>query len=81
MGWKSLKPQNDVSDSLPEGLSLKETAVLKLIISDTSISIDKLAKEIGLSTSTIDRIIKSLKNKGILSRIGSTKQLKWVIDL
>ncbi|MCM1504397.1 MAG: Fic family protein [Muribaculum sp.] len=89
--WQDLKHQNDVSDVLkyqddvssvmPEGLSLKETAVLKSIMADNAISIARLAETIGLSTSTIDRIIKSLKNKCILSRTGSTKQLKWEVNL
>jgi len=43
---------------MPEGLSLKETAVLKSIMTDNDISIARLAETIGLSTSTIDRIIK-----------------------
>ncbi len=76
-----VKPQNDVSSVMPEGLSLKETAVLKSIMADNSISIARLAETIGLSPSTIDRIIKSLKDKCILSRTGSTKQLKWDVNL
>ncbi len=55
---EALKPQNDVSGVMPEGLSLKETAVLKSIMTDNDISIARLAETIGLSTSTIDRIIK-----------------------
>ena len=75
-----VKPQNDVSDNLPEGLSLKETAVLKAIIANPSISIALLAVTTRLSTRTIDRVIKSLKARGILSRSGSTKQLQWQIN-
>lgn len=78
---EALKPQNDVSSVMPEGLSLKETAVLKSIMADNGISIARLAAITGLSTSTIDRIIKSLKTKCILSRTGSTKQLKWEVNL
>lgn len=78
---EALKPQNDVSKNLPEGLSLKECAVLKAIIADTGISISQLAATTGLSTSTIDRVIKSLKEKHILLRTGSTKQVKWQVNL
>lgn len=78
---EAVKPQNDVSEKLPEGLPLKEVAVLRLIMADTAISIAQLAYDTGLSTSTIDRVIKSLKDKGILSRTGSTKQLKWEVNL
>ncbi|MCM1518689.1 MAG: Fic family protein [Pseudoflavonifractor sp.] len=76
-----VKPQNDVSDVLPEGLSMREAAVLKLIINDTGISIAQLAGKAGLSTSTVDRVIRSLKDKGILSRTGSTKQVRWVVSM
>ena len=76
---EALKPQNDVSSVMPEDLSLKETAVLKSIMADNSISIARLAETIGLSTSTIDRVIKSLKDKQILSRTGSTKHVKWIV--
>ena len=88
--WESKKPQNDVSDPLkhhneisrrlPEGLSLKESAVLKAVMADIGISISKLSATTGLSASAIDRVIKSLKNKHILFRIGSTKQAKWRVN-
>lgn len=75
----SVKPQNDVLSNLSEGLSLKESAVLKSIMADNGISIARLATATGLSSSTIDRVIKSLKNRGILSRTGSTKQPCWIV--
>lgn len=90
IGWRSqkpqndvsetVKPQNDVSEKLPEGLSLKERAVLDAIKADNAISLSQLAATTGLSKSTIDRTIKSLKDKQILSREGSTKHLKWIIS-
>lgn len=42
-------------------------------------SIAQLSKSTCLSTSTIDRVIKSLKDKGLLSRAGSTKRLRWIV--
>ena len=75
-----VKPQNDISEKLFKSLSLKEAAVLKLIMVDNGISIAQLATTTGLSTSTIDRVIKSLKDKGLLSRIGSTKQVRWIVS-
>lgn len=75
----TLKRQNDVSERLM--LSLKETAILKLIMGNTSISVSELADKTDLSTRTVDRIIKSLKEKRIISRTGSTKQVNWQINL
>lgn len=74
-----LKPHFEVSDKFPESLTLKEKAVLKSIMADRCISITQLAATTGLSTSTIDRVIKSLKEKGLLSRAGSTKRLQWIV--
>lgn len=75
-----MKRQNDVSRKFPEGLDIKEKAILELIIADTSISIPEIAEKTSISKRTINRIIKSLKDKGILARIGSTKQVKWQIN-
>ncbi len=77
--WHDNQRQNGVSEQFM-GLNLKEFAVLTLIKGNTSISVAELADKTGLSTRTIDRIIKSLKDKGILFRTGSTKQVKWQIN-
>lgn len=74
-----LKRQDDVSDALTVGLSTSETAVLRIITDDRGISIDAIAKQVGVSKSTVDRSIRSLKAKGLLSRVGSTKRPQWVI--
>ena len=76
----TLQRQNDVSEQLI-GLNLKETAIIKSIMENRSISIAELADKIGLSARTVNRIIKSLKEKGVLSRTGSTKHVDWVINL
>lgn len=78
--WQDSQRQNDVSEQLT-GLNLKESAVLKLIMGNSSISVTELADKTNLSARTVDRIIKSLKEKGILSRTGSTKHVKWQINL
>lgn len=78
--WQDSQRQNDVSEQLT-GLNLKESAVLKLIMGNRSISVTELADKTNLSARTVDRIIKSLKEKGILSRTGSTKHVKWQINL
>lgn len=74
-----LKRHLDVSDALTVGLSTSETAVLRIITDDRGISIDDIAKKVGVSKSTVDRAIRSLKAKGFLSRVGSTKRPHWVI--
>ena len=84
------KPQNEVlkgsfsSISQPlieagQQISIKELAVLKLISENKHISIKELAQSPGLSKGTVDRLIKSLKEKGLLQRIGPKNNSTWQI--
>lgn len=84
--WDASKRQNDVSEatkrqndvSFPQ-LSMKENAVLGMIAVNHHISIDEIAAAIGMSASTIDRIIKALKSKGIVERKGQKNNSEWII--
>ncbi len=91
--WKETKPQNDVLDStkrqndvletsveLSAQLTLKEMAVIRLIMNDQQISIANIATKTGLSKRTVDRAIASLKEKAILSRIGAKNNATWIIN-
>ena len=92
--WNDAKPQNDVLESpkrqndvleTPEELStrltLKEVAVAKLITADPKISIASITAKTGLSRRTVDRIIATLKEKGLLTRQGAKNNATWVIQL
>lgn len=75
------KHQNDVLEtSLSEVLSLKEMAVIRQIQDNPNISITDIAANIRLSKSTIDRIIRALKEKGLLTRIGAKNNATWLIN-
>lgn len=82
--WNEQLRQNNVSDvakrqidvletplSFSERLSLKEMAVIRLITSDSKISIAAITAKTGLSRRTVDRVIATLKDKGILIREGA----------
>jgi len=74
------KPQNDVLEtSLSSLLSLKEMAVIRQIQANPNISITVIAANTRLSKSTIDRVIRALKEKGLLSRIGAKNNATWLI--
>ena len=80
---KPSKRQNDVLETtelLSQKLSIKEMAVMSLIMKNSKISISSLTKATGLSSRTIDRIIKSLKEKGILQRIGAKDNSIWIVN-
>ncbi len=44
------------------------------------VSIDEIAYITGISDSTIDRIIKSLKDKGMIERKGQKNKPRWIVD-
>ena len=75
------KRQNDVLEtSLSALLSLKEMAVIRQIQDNPNISITDIAANTRLSRSTIDRVIRALKEKGLLTRIGAKNNATWLIN-
>ena len=80
---EAAKRQNDVLEtplSFSERLSLKEMAVIRLIASDSKISIASITAKTGLSRRTIDRTIAALKDNGILTREGAKNNATWIIN-
>ncbi len=86
--WEEAKPQseaakcqNDVLEtSLSARLSLKEMAVIRQVQDNPNISITAIATNTRLSKSTIDRVIRALKEKGLLTRIGAKNNATWLIN-
>lgn len=58
----------------------KEIEVLDLIREDPGYSMDEIAKRLSVSRKTVAARIRSLKEKGILERIGATKNGHWQIN-
>lgn len=87
--WDVAKPQSDASKrqndvlgtSLSALLSLKEMALIRQIQDNPHISITVIAANTRLSKSTIDRIIRALKEKGLLTRTGAKNNATWVINI
>ena len=89
---KISKPQNGVLETptltdpkqlegLGTKLTIKEMAVIKLIAENNRISLKELASSPGMSKGIVDRIIKSLKEKGILQRLGAKNNSTWKINI
>lgn len=91
--WNETRPQNDVleatkrqndaletSAELSAQLTLKEMAVIRLIMNDPQISIANIANKTGQSRRTVDRAIATLKEKAILSRIGAKNNATWIVN-
>ena len=70
-----------VEDKLVSVLSDTEKKVVGLILKNPEITQDKMAEIMGMSKSGIRYIMKKLKKRGILVRVGATKRGKWSINL
>lgn len=62
-----------------EKVTEKETVVLSLLIEDPNYTTKELAEKLSLSRKTISERIKSLKNSGMIRRIGSDTKGHWEI--
>lgn len=71
-----------ISHTIPHtiGLSEKQSEVLSIIQAEPRISIRKMAERLGLNNSTVVEHIDSLKEKGVLERIGKTRGY-WKINV
>lgn len=65
----------------PIKLSENEMKILNILNTDEKISKEMIAKNIGVSLSTVKRCMDSLKDKNIIIRIGSNKGGYWKVNL
>ncbi len=68
---------NDIIINLTDN----EKLVYEVIASNPEITRQKMIEMLGLSIRTLDRIIKSLKNKGIIKRIGADRGGYWRVQI
>jgi predicted HTH transcriptional regulator len=66
------------NESNAESLSDKEKQVLAAIMTNATVSAAKISGQIGVSKSTVERVIHSLKSKEYIKREGATRG-KWII--
>ncbi len=71
----------NIEDDLFSTLSDTEKKVVRLILKNPEITQDKMAEIMGMSKNGIRYVMKKLKKRGILVRVGATKKGKWFIDL
>lgn len=63
-----------------ENINERETEILALIKKDQNISRRVLAQKLNIGTTTVYRHIKSLKEKGIIERVGGDRGGYWKIN-
>ena len=62
-------------------LNKTQTRIVELLKSDPNITIEEMAKYAGVETRTIERNIKTLKEKGIIDRVGADKNGQWIVKI
>lgn len=67
----------DIDTDDTENLSSREKNIINLMKDNNSISRKLLAKKMGISTATVARDITSLKEKGVIERIGGDRGGYW----
>lgn len=56
----------------------KETAILRMMADDPSVSIDRISEATGMERSKVSRTIGSLKESGRICRVGGTRG-RWIV--
>ncbi len=73
-------PQNEgENEGENKEITKNERMILTAIEKEPSISVAKMVKELGLSKASLERAIKSLKEKHFIKRQGPAKGGKWII--
>ena len=60
-------------------LSNTQKKMISLLLEDEGLSAVKIAKQLGLGNSTVEKNMKKLKEKGLLIRHGSPKNGYWEV--
>ena len=77
---KSYSAPSKVTDGVTDGVTDAENSLLMLLIEDPAYSYNVLAEKLSVSRKTVAEHIRSLKKKGIISRVGSDRNGYWNIN-
>lgn len=73
-------PEENIQKELLK-LSLDEKTVLKVLQTSPQIIVRYIAQQLDFSRSAVSRLMRKLKDKGIIERIGSNRKGYWKINL
>ena len=68
-----------VNEVINIDLTERELLILSIMKTNPSVSIAKIVNELNVSISSVERAVRSLKQKRIIAREGSDKNGKWII--
>ena len=70
----------EVTNGVTNGVTNEENSILVLLKENASLSYEDIAKALNISRKTVGKRIKSLKEKGVVSRIGSNATGHWKVN-
>lgn len=73
-------PEENIQEELLK-LSSDEKTVLKVLQTSPQIIVRDIAQQLEFSRSAVSRLMRKLKDKGIIERIGSNRKGYWKINL
>ncbi len=76
-----MKCQLRLSDKLSDKLSDREKKIIYLINEDPGYTATEMADKMSVSRISVNKYIASLKEKGIIERVGSDRKGYWKINL
>ncbi len=74
-------PENTINEDVEAQLSKSEQRVVKLLASDSHITIGTLSLRLQLSEAGINKILAGLRKKGIIERVGANKNGSWKVNI
>ena len=57
----------------------RENAIIEILRANPCITLDEVAEKIGKSSRTVKMAVKSMRDRGIVERVGGKKNGSWVI--
>lgn len=71
---------SDISEIERTGYDTKDRAILQSILNNPAITINGISKATSIPYSTVEKRVSNLSSKGVLSRKGSNKNGKWIVN-
>lgn len=76
---REMSSSENLPENLPENLGELNRRILAEIVANPTITYDGLAKNLGKTRETVRVHLKSLREKGLVDRIGPAKGGRWVV--
>ena len=76
---KTTQKNDGINGGINTRLNATKQKLLRILIDHGEYTREQMSKEIGVSVRTIERNLSSLQKKGKAERIGSKKNVRWIV--